>query len=108
MDHLAQRLPWKMACAGMYLCLGLICLYQIAFGIGLLEFVKKKPCVQGDYGPPYAYRLQKVKEAVEWHGPPTSNAQLNRIHSASAYCEKCDYTATVFMVRQLTSGNLLK
>lgn len=102
LDWIASLFKSRYAAWGVYLLVGLITLYQFAFTLNFLNFVKKTSCIHGDYGPPYAYHVKRVQEVIDHYGRPRSIQDLNRIHQASVYCEKCDYVATAFITKYLT------
>lgn len=78
---------------------GLVVVYQLVFCLDFNDFSSRTPCIHGDYGPPFTSRVQKIAEAIDRQGFPAAASQLQQIHAASAYCEKCDPLATEFIVK---------
>ena len=99
-DLILKRLSkyWRYCTA--FLIIALI-VYQFTFGVYFLNFIKSKDCIRGDYGPPFAHRVELTRRVVKELGPLRSDADLRKIHSLSDYCVKCDFLATAYIVKYL-------
>ena len=99
-DLILKKLPryWRHCMALLVIAL---VAYQFSFGVYFLDFVKNRDCIHGDYGPPFAYRVESVRRAVKEFGQPKNDADLRKMHNSSKYCVKCDFRATAFIVKYM-------
>lgn len=94
----------KMPGARKYVITGILAIlvvYQLAFDLNFLTFIKNNRCINGDYGTPYAYResnLEKVILPMDAH-----SIQLNiaGIQEQACTCVKCDTITTKFILKHL-------
>jgi 4-amino-4-deoxy-L-arabinose transferase-like glycosyltransferase len=78
---------------------GILLAYQLLFGIAFLSYIEKTPCIRGDYGAPYAYRLERLKAVVAQY--PDPNVPFAKIHRLSCQCIKCDKKATRYLLHHM-------
>lgn len=79
----------------------LFCLitYQFMFSFGFYQFIKTKRCIYGDYGPPFKYRVEEIKEAMK-----EGNRNAKYIHrkiSQDKKCFKYDFYTTKYIVENI-------
>ena len=82
-----------------YTLTGALLMYQLTFSFQFLRFIGDTECIHGDYGAPYARRLESLNQTVQRY--PTTVENLRRIHRDSCFCVKCDPLATIYIVKHL-------
>ena len=70
-------------------------IYQFYFSFSLISFAKNQHCINGDYGPPFSYRVAGVRKAMD--------EGKKNVDDIQAYCKcvKCDRAATMYIIRYL-------
>ena len=99
-DLILKKLPqyWRQ-CMGLFTIV--LIAYQFSFGVYFLNFIKNNDCIHGDYGPPFAHRVESVRRTVKEFGQPKNDADLRKMHNSSKYCVKCDFRATAYIMKNL-------
>ena len=69
--------------------------YQFYFSLSFASYTRDHRCIQGDYGPPFYYRVADIKKAIG-----EGKKDFEAIHS-TCKCVKCDPAATLYIVRYL-------
>jgi len=88
---------WKYL---IYTVIFMLVLYQLVFSIHFLNFIKEKECLHGEYGPPYFYRVERVKNTINRLYLQNTSLELEELHDISCNCTKCDLLATKFIVQE--------
>ncbi|MGI8893992.1 MAG: glycosyltransferase family 39 protein [Bacteroidia bacterium] len=79
----------------------MIVVYQSAFTLNILNFIKKKECIDGDYGVPYEYRKNNILSGVNNLSVSYIEENIQTLHESTCHCVKCDIPATHFIIKHL-------
>ncbi|RYD77920.1 MAG: hypothetical protein EOP53_12130 [Sphingobacteriales bacterium] len=78
-----------------------IFVYHLAFSFSMLNFIKERECINGDYGIPYQNRLITIKLETENLSIEEMETNIVAIHEKVCHCPKCDFVATNLIVKHL-------
>ncbi|MBU1704577.1 MAG: hypothetical protein KJ922_04380, partial [Nanoarchaeota archaeon] len=82
-----------------YFILFIIVLHQFVFSLHFTNFVSEQECINGNYGMPYQYRLESIKENLQAFDDPI--AYLKYINQISCDCRKCDIETAEYIIKKV-------
>lgn len=89
-----KLLEWVFCCI-----VTVLFIYQLIFSQGFNNFITTKKCIYGDYGPPFKYHAQAVKDAIK-NGYSDMESLWREINK-DARCFKNDFIATKYIFENI-------